>query len=370
MFPCPSASPVSLSSLVRREDSVSLVAKRILVVRYRFIGDTILTVPFLRHLRAAFPDAVIDVLVGPESGQVLANCPYVNELITFDTTRFHKYDSGKGKARSFWSYVSELRSKKYDTVFLLKRSLSSAFLAWLIGAKNRIGYNTEGRGLLLTSRVEWNPKRHEVQSTLDVLRAVGIVADDDFLEAWPGEEEIQSVLQKVPSLVRRKAPRVVFHAAAAHPDKMYPLEHWAKVVTEVVARTGAIPFFTGSAQDIPIYEEITRQTGIEGEVVAGKLELRETMALFSKMDLAICTDSGPAHLAAAAGIPVITLFGPTDPGRWAPPGKNSIALFDDKLSCRPCNYKKTCANRECLTELSPGAVVQTCLNILQSKLTV
>lgn len=343
--------------------------QRILVVRYRFIGDTILTVPFLRHLRKAYPDAVIDVLVGPESGQVLANCPYINDLIVFDTTRFHKYDSGKGEKRSFFSYVSQLRQHHYDTVFLLKRSLSSAVLAVLIGARNRIGYDTEGRGLLLTKRVRWDSKRHEVQSTLDVLRAVGIEADNDYLEAWPTDAELKSVLEKVPSLREKDRTRIVFHAAAAHPDKMYPIEHWAKVVREVVAKTGCIPFFTGAAQDVPIYDEIQRLSGVSAELVAGKLELRETMALFSKMDLAVCTDSGPAHLAAAARIPVITLFGPTDPGRWAPTGERSVALFDTSLECRPCHYKKTCDDqRQCLTGMEPSTIINTCLNLIGSPL--
>ena len=344
--------------------SLLLTPKRILVVRYRFIGDTILTVPFLRHLRKAYPNAVIDVLVGPESGQVLANCPYINELITFDTTRFHKYDSGKGKARSFFSYVFELRKRRYDTVFLLKRSFSSALLAFLIGARQRIGYNTEGRRCLLTLPVVWDTARHEVQSTLDVLRAAGLRADDDYLEAWPSAPEKAEVLARVPALFGKKRPLIVFHAAAAHGDKLYPLESWAVVIKEMVKRTGALALFTGSAQDIPIYEELGRLAGVDAEIVAGKLDLRQTMALLSMVDLAVCTDSGPAHLAAAAGIPVVTLFGPTDPARWAPTGAKSIALFDATLECRPCNYNKTCQNRPCLTALDPLLIVNTAMNLL------
>lgn len=341
-----------------------LAANRILVVRYRFIGDTILTVPFLRHLRKAFPRATIDVLVGPESGQVLENCPYINELITFDTTRFHKYDRGKGRTRSFMSYVLELRKRRYDTVFVLKRSFSSAILSLLIGAKNRIGYATEGRSFLLTKAIPWNPQRHEVQSTLDVLRAVAIEAADDHLECWPSNEETASVLEMVPCLANKRKPVVVFHAAAAHPDKLYPLEHWCTVLREVVARTGAVAIFTGSQQDVSLYRQLTTLAGVEGEIVAGRLSLRQTMALLKFADLAICTDSGPAHLAAAAGIPLITLFGPTDPRRWAPPGAASVALFDQTLECRPCHYKKTCENRPCLTQLSPQTIVNTSLNLL------
>ena len=129
--------------------------KKILVVRYRFIGDMILTVPFLRNLRYAYPDARIDMLVSPNSGEVIEECPYVDNFIFFDTTRKHRYENGKNKKKSFWHYVSMLRKEKYDKAYVLKRSLSSALLCYFSGIKERIGYDTENRGFLLTKKVEY-----------------------------------------------------------------------------------------------------------------------------------------------------------------------------------------------------------------------
>lgn len=339
-------------------------AGSILVIRYRFIGDTILTVPFLRNLRAAYPKSRIDVLVGPQSGEVLSACPYVDELIVYDTTRFHKYDQAEGKARSFWSYVLELRKRQYDTAFILKRSFSSALLALLIGCKNRIGYASSGRSFLLSCPVKWNPEIHEVESTLDVLRAAGIAIGDKSLSAWLTNEEKHSVEVLVPELDMQKK-KVLFHAAAAHPDKMYPLENWARLLKEICKDGEIMPFFSGSAQDRTLYEELEKLSGIKGINTAGRLSLRQSMALFARLDLAICTDSGPAHLAAAVGTPVIALFGPTDPERWRPWSEQSTALYDESLFCRPCNYKKTCDDkRQCLSELSPGLVVKKAREML------
>lgn len=340
-------------------------AKRILVVRYRFIGDTILTVPFLRNLRNAYPNALIDVLVGPQSGEVLQGCPFINELITFDTTRFHKYDSGKGKARSFWSYVFELRKKKYDTVFLLKRSFSSAALSFLIGARNRIGYESEGRSFLLTHTVDWDQEKHEVLSTFDVLTAAGVEIVDDELEAWISDQE-RAELYKILPPVQKQGRKVLFHAAAAHPDKMYPLEHWAKLIKTMHKEDRVVPYFTGAPADVDLYKRLEELSGVEGVNTAGILSLRLSMALLAEMDLAICTDSGPAHLSAAVGTPTIALFGPTDPERWRPWGSKHVALYDQSLPCRPCNYKKTCdERRECLTELKPETILQTARKVLQ-----
>jgi heptosyltransferase-2 len=345
-------------------------------MRYRFIGDTILTVPFLRNLRYNYPDAKIDVLVGPQSGSVLEGCPYINELITFDTTRFHKYDSGTNKPKNFFAYALDLAKRRYDTVFVLKRSLSSAILALLTGAKNRIGYATEGRDLLLTHKVKWDKNKHEVPSTLDVLECAGLTIKDNYMEAWPSQDEINSVRAKVPELgnfgknqsgdtTDQNAQvcklKVLIHAAAAHPDKMYPLELWAKVVQQIAKEKPIELYFTGGAADKDLYKKLEDLAGIKGHNLAGQLSLRESLALYAHMNLAICVDSGPAHLCSAANVPTITLFGPTDPERWRPWGEKHQAIYDESLACRPCNYKKTCSNRECLTELNPEKVARAAL---------
>jgi heptosyltransferase II len=376
-------------------------AQRILVIRYRFIGDTILTVPFLRNLRRAYPNAQIDVLVGPQSGEVLTGCPYVNQLITFDTTRFHKYDQGAGEKKSFWHYVFKLRKENYDLVFVLKRSWSSAILALLIGARYRVGYATEGRQILLTHSVPFMTNMHEVDSTLSVLEAASIPILDRYLEAFINEDEQKQIAAHIPQEMSNQK-RVLIHAAAAHPDKLYPLESWAHVVRLLHEKHGFIPFFTGALQDFELYEQLQELSGVKGVNLAGKLSLRLSMALYSNLDLAVCTDSGPAHLAAAVGIPTLSIFGPTDPVRWRPysalPRKQqqqeqqsrpntlpilrnsepnlqpelttNVAVYDDSLPCRPCNYHKTCIDRPCLTQLSAEIVVEKAVNLLvQSKAT-
>jgi len=339
--------------------------KRVLVIRYRFIGDTILSVPFLRNLRSFLPEAKIDMLVGPQSGEVLEGCPYVDQFITFDTTRFHKYDSGQGKRRSFWHYAAQLRAQHYDLVFVLKRSWSSAALALLTGARHRIGYATEGRKLLLSRSVTWNNKIHEVESTLDVLRAADIPVSDKHLEAWVSAQEKESIALLVPELKTPKK-RILIHAAAAHPDKMYPLDKWEQVISSVAQKTDSLFFFTGAQQDSDLYEQLGKASGTQFINLAGRLTLRQSMALYEQMDVCLCVDSGPAHLSAAVGTPTVTLFGPSDPQRWRPLGDGNITLYDDSLSCRPCNYRKTCSNRECLTDFSAQKIVQACFEVLNA----
>ncbi len=167
---------------------------KILVMRYRFIGDTILTVPFLRNLRKAYPDAQIDLLVAPVSGEIIDKCPYVNNFIYFDTTKKHRYENKEGsEKKDFKSYVKLLKEEKYDKAYVLKRSLSSAFLAIAAGIKERVGFNTEMRSFLLTKSVPYVENKHEIDCFLDVLRADGIEVQDNYLENWVQETETEKV---------------------------------------------------------------------------------------------------------------------------------------------------------------------------------
>src|SRR6266540_1152238 len=119
--------------------------KRILVLRYRFIGDTILTVPFLHNLRRAEPDAYIAWVVAPGSSEIIKGIPYVDELIYWDPVTIHA--DSRGTHRTWGeklAFVKELRARRFQKVYVLKRSLSSAIMAFLSGASERIGFATEG----------------------------------------------------------------------------------------------------------------------------------------------------------------------------------------------------------------------------------
>ena len=352
--------------------------KKILVVRYRFIGDTILTLPFIANLKKHYPEAKIDVLVGPVSGEVLEHNPAINQLIVFDTTRFHKYDSGKGRTRSLVSYLIEIRKKHYDMVFVLKRSLTSRLIAFASGATHRIGYVKRGKSPLLTRSVPFDQSIHEVDSLLSVLEAANIPVIDRKLEAFVTQEEVGRVLALAPGLPSARGAKqpqrfILIHAAAAHPDKLYPLANWGDLIDLLLQRSEITIVFSGDKQDLAIYKslkQIVQQKGhgqaLDARIIdlSGQLSLRESLALYSLLDLGICTDSGPSHMLSAMQTPTLTLFGPTDPVRWGPYGDHCQALYREDLECRPCHYRKVCDDRPCLTQLSPAFIFEKCLNIL------
>ncbi|MBI2496472.1 MAG: glycosyltransferase family 9 protein [Opitutae bacterium] len=157
--------------------------QRILVIRYRFIGDTVLAVPALRNLRQAFPQARIDVLAEPVSGDTLAFCPYKDELLFYaprlkgERKRQAKFPTSLLGAARF------LRERKYDRCYILRRSFSSAILPLLAGIPHRVGFATDGRAWLLQRHTPYADK-HEVECFLDVLRADDIPVTDTRNENW------------------------------------------------------------------------------------------------------------------------------------------------------------------------------------------
>jgi heptosyltransferase-2 len=313
--------------------------KRILVLRYRFIGDTILTVPFLRNLRYAEPDAHIAWVVAPGSSEVVRGIPYVDELIYWDPVTIHA--DSRGTHRTLGDklrFVRGLRSQKFDTVFVLKRSLSSALIGFFTGARKRVGFDTEGRGFLLTKRVPYRHDQHEVQNFLDVLRADGIPVIDDHLEFWNTPEEDEAAAQILADAnIPTSKEIVALHPFASNPYRGWPIEDFARLAGLLRAE-GFVPLILGSPGDRNGFESLRDLFGPEAIDLVGKCKLRITMALLKRCALFVGNDSGIMHLAAAAGIPMVALFGPQSPLKFGPWSDKAKSIYHG-FPCSPCRQK-------------------------------
>ncbi len=330
---------------------------KILVVRYRFIGDMILTVPFLRNLRYHYPEAQIDMLVSPNSGEVIEECPYVNNFIYFDTTRKHKYENGKDKKKSFWQYVKLLRKEKYDKAYVLKRSLSSAFLCYLAGIKERIGFDTENRGFLLTKKVQYDRVKHESLCFLDVLKADGIEIKDTYLENWINKDSEEKVIKIISS---NKLPKVAINALATNEGKMWDIENFKKITQYLSNEKEVQVIFIGAAIDKHIYDNIKYDSELKIKPwnLCGELSIKDSLALLKHVKFIIGNDSGNLHMASSVGTKVIGIYGPMPFEKWKALGEENILLKSD-LPCMPCGLKKKCPrNKECLNRITVDEVKQ------------
>jgi heptosyltransferase II len=309
---------------------------RILVIRYRFIGDTVLAIPCLRNLRQAFPNAKIDVLAEPVSGDTLALCPYKDELLFYaprlkgEKKRVAKFPTSLFGAAKF------LRSRRYDRCYILRRSFSSAILPLLAGIPHRVGFATEGRNWLLQRSAPYADK-HEVECFLDVLRADDIPVTDIRNENWTDPVTDRRVNAALPSGQR---PRVFICAKSVFPLKDWAPDRFAQLIAWLVNERGCEIHLCDSPGNAAYYEEIRAAlpAPLKHDWIdwSKQLSISESNSLFRRMDLAIGIDTGLLHLAASFHVPVIALFGPLEPWRWHPWNtKHTIVRPDDLSGERP-----------------------------------
>jgi heptosyltransferase-2 len=339
--------------------------KKILVMRYRFIGDTILTVPFLRNLRRAEPDARICWMVAPGSAEVVAGIPYVDELIYWDPVTIHADSRGThrtlgDKAR----FIAGLRRRGFDKVYLLKRSLSSAIMAVLAGIPERIGFDTEGRGFLLTRRVPYRHDRHEVENFLDVLRADGVPVGDDYLEAWLSPEEKGFATDYLSERGVGEGDLLIgIHPFAANQARTWHEDNFIRLANLLHGRYGGRILLFGGGRDLELCAPFRERITPPPVMAVGSTTMRQTMALLAHCRLLVCNDSGIMHLGAALRVPLVAVFGPQSPVKFGPWGENCRILYEN-FSCSPCRQKffEECqpsprGKPQCLEAIGPERVM-------------
>ncbi len=325
--------------------------KKILVIRYGTIGDSIFASAFYRELRNALPDARIDILVDDIAEGIMRNCPYINKIFYID-----------GKYRNFLGYISLF--SKYDTVYFLKNDRFFSTIAFLAGVKERIGFDVK-RNRFLTLTSAYNEDRHEIDCYLDLLRISGIPVKNDKTEAWLDRIN-DSTAKEIVSCIPNK--KIIIQAYSRFPQKNWLDEYWIEVIKYLSNTLQAQVFFVGGAKDIKSYQNITDNIKDELDLLpinmCGKLTIPETISLVNNMDMVIGIDSGIIHAAAALDIPSILLHGPTSLIRWKPRSEKCIVL-SRQFSCSPCCLQsdcvKYCKNRvsDCMEYLTPDIVINT-----------
>jgi lipopolysaccharide heptosyltransferase II len=319
-------------------------APRILVVPLRYIGDTILTVPLLRNLRQAFPQSHIDLLTSRVAASLMEPCPDVNRVLI--------------EPKAFQERLALLRAGRYDRIFILRKSVTLAGMAKLAGIPERIGYDKQRFpfgyrrwGWFLTQKAAYPGLRtriHQAVSHLSLLRAADIPAQDDHLALWTTSEDERAVTELLVAYgIALDRPLAALHAASASHGKQIAFDTFAQAVQTLIDQ-GYQMVATGTPPDVPLYEALKQQHGLQLINLAGETTLRQTVALYKRLQLLLTVDSSPIHIASAVGVPrVVGVFGPTNERQWGThnPDTRFYPVFLD-LPCRPC-YPKVCAHNSC-----------------------
>ncbi len=324
---------------------------KILIREANWLGDAVLTIPSLIALHEHYPEARM-VLTAKETLLPLFKLlPWKVETMSLSGMR---------------SWLN-LRQEKFDLAIIFPNSFRSGLEVFLSGAKRKIGYSTCGRSLFLTERVPLNKGRlHMMNYYYNFLEPLGIKGNipGPILDVKEKDKEEISLWLKEKG-VNLQRPLIAISAGASFGEaKCWPGEKFAALTKRLSQQAEIV--FIGTKKDAPTIEKIISFSGSSQALacvnLAGETSLSQLAALFFMSKLVISNDNGAMHLASVLGVPVIVLFGPTDPLRTGPLGEKTIVLRD-KVNCSPCK-KRTCRSKKCFDKITVDRVYEAVKKVL------
>jgi len=341
---------------------------KILIIKLSAIGDVVQTLPALEAIKKTYPDSEITWVVEEAAAGILDGHPLINRLLVSRRKSWIRmlknpltFGHGAGEIVRF---IRELRSIQYDIAVDFQGLLKSGILIGLARAKRKIGFDRtrELSYLFLNERLPaYDIEKHALERYLDVARYLG-AKDPSPLCTLPIEHELILMRDKIKAMNPDSKPLVVMNPVARWQTKLWPESSFAGLADRLVREKGAFVIFTGSKDDRVAIERIISMMSGSAINWAGETTLKELAALASLAEHFITTDTGPMHLAAAAGAKVVALFGPTAPWRTGPYGR-SHTVIRTGIDCSPC-FKRDCDDQmKCMT----GITVEEVMDAINAK---
>lgn len=323
--------------------------KKILIVNVNWLGDVIFSTPFIKAVRDAYPDSYIACLLHPRCVDILKGNPGVDEIIVYDEEGAHRTLAGKIKL------IKQLRKICFDTAFILHRSFTKALIVFLAGIKERIGYPTKRRGLLLTKTVDMPDEEvHKVEYFLNIARSLGINVRDNSYEFFIEDADRNAVRDflRNDAGIGDKDKIAVLCPGGNWDPKRWPKENFALLADLLTERLGLKIVISGAKKDMALAEDIKNMMKNAPVISCGKTTIKQLAALLERADLVVANDTGPMHLAVAMKAKLIALFGPTSPRLTGPYGKGNYRVIQKNEECDvPC-YDVTCTDNRCMAAIS------------------
>jgi len=342
--------------------------ERILCLRLDAMGDVLMTTPALRALRAARPDRHLTLLTSTAGAEVGPLLPEIDETIAYDPPWMKA--QGAGTPADDLAMVRRLADGAFDAAVVFtvhtQSALPAALLCHLAGIPRRLAHARENPYRLLT---EWvvesepnQPLRHEARRQLDLVAAVGMRARDDRLSLRVPATASRAVRRRLAELeIDPRAPWLLVHPGASAPSRTYPAERWGDAVARIVSETGWPVVWSGGPNERSFVGSAATSSG-HGVSLAGELSLGELTALVALAPLLLTNNTGPAHVAAAVGTPVVDVYAQTN-AQHAPWRVANRVVYAD-VPCRGCR-RSICpeGHHRCLRDVPAEAVADAALDL-------
>ncbi|NJD68361.1 MAG: lipopolysaccharide heptosyltransferase I [Candidatus Methylomirabilota bacterium] len=364
-----------MSAPSRRDPVPMDRVQRILIIKPSSLGDVVHALPFLSSLRRRYPDRYIAWLIEEEAAGLLLGHPLLDRVIVSGRRRWGRAVRsplhGSGTLREVAALIAELRRGQYDLVIDLQGLLKSALMVLCAGAPFRVGLagGREGSGRALTHVVPLPPGPvHAVDRYLEAARFLGAEPlVKTFVFASRPDDGARAEALLAEAGVGPNMPVIALNPQARWRTKLWGEGEFAHVGEILAHRYGARIIFIGSSADLPIARRLARRMNPPPFVATGRTDLKDLIALLQRIDLLVTVDSGPMHLAAALGTPLVALFGPTDPRLVGPYGGEGVVLRVP-LPCSPCS-KRRClieTDRLCMQSISVEQVIEAAATLLSA----
>jgi ADP-heptose:LPS heptosyltransferase len=332
---------------------ITTAPRRALIVLLGAIGDVVRALPLLGRIRRAWPDAHISWAVEPKSAPVLEGHPWLNQVIVYDRTH---------APWTFIPFLNRIRAGHFDLVLDLQRHLKSGLASRISGAPDRFGFSA-------SNSKEFNHlfSNHQIPAQPNMrLKLLQYQAFGDALEIPPAPIEFglapssQERDRARAMLAEAPRPLLAVILGSSWPSRIYFPESTAAVIKDL-ARNGEnspalFPVLLGGPDETGLGADVMRELGDTPAVnLAGRTSIRDLIAIFPECAVAFGPDSGPMHIAAAVGCPVVSLWGATAAERSAPWGFAEFAI-SGAIPCHPCYLRQCPIGRECMRRISPSEV--------------
>jgi heptosyltransferase-2 len=334
---------------------------RIIVRMPNWLGDAVMATPCLRDIKRAFPRATLTAMCQGGIGDLLAGSPFIDDFLRF------KKISGWIHTGTHPDILMPLKKGDYDLGVLFTNSFSSAYWFWRGGVKKRLGFNTHYRRLFLNMPVSL-PKdieeRHLVDVYKDLLVPLGIPRSDSVPELFLSKEEIAEAKAQLDSYKTFPNQKVIGinPGAAFGSAKCWPKEKFDRLIEKIIVETSHLIVCFGDQTGAPLVQMITQGKGDRVVNLAGKTNLRQLMALIKECNALLTNDSGPMHIAAALQVPLVAVFGSTNPTKTGPYGGGEVIY--KKTSCSPC-YRRVCPiDFRCMERIEVDEVFQRLIKLV------
>lgn len=345
-------------------NNVSLgTAHKILIRAVNWVGDAVMTTPAIGAIREHFPQAEITLLANPLVAQLFTPHAWVDRVITFDRNGAHRGIMGRLRL------AATLRREAFDAVVILPNSFDSALVPCLAGIPVRLGKNSDGRGFMLTGR--YNPDQdsaiiHEVGYYRNLVRHFGIAGqiNEPRLFTSP-EEDLTAAGRLAAHGITDKDLVIGINPGAAYGSakRWYP-DRFAEVARRLAEEWSARTVIFGGPGETEIAADIEQRLAGTGLNLAGRTTVRELMALIKRCNFFVTNDSGPMHIAAAFGVPLVAIFGSTDHATTSPFTDKAVIVRKD-VACAPCKLRECPTDHQCMTAVTAQDVVAAAHRLIE-----